>query len=138
MDASAAIREQLSRIAARPPGAPVGGPHSVAELLEHIPLNVDGHELHWTRREARRLLFVLWLLDRERFLMPEIAFIRTKAGRVHKAVLVAGVRFVQEACNLDDAPGEETVITFADLESAEPGDLCGRCFPPRPPREDPA
>lgn len=55
--------------------------------------------------------------------------VRTAAGRYHLAVLVDGRRMVDEACNLDDAPGEEPSVTFAELEAADEGRLCGRCFP---------
>ena len=63
--------------------------------------------------------------------MPDLVIIRTGKGRIHKAFEEDGRRLVDEACNLDDAPGEERVITFAELEHADPADLCRRCWPPK-------
>jgi hypothetical protein len=57
-------------------------------------------------------------------------FVRTKAGRIHKAVKARRRRARDEQCNLDDAPGEEVEVTFTDLERADPRDLCQRCWPP--------
>jgi hypothetical protein len=62
--------------------------------------------------------------------MSGVLFVRTAAGRIHKAVKVDGARFVNEQCNLDDAPGTEEEITFVDLERADPGSLCQHCWPP--------
>lgn len=59
----------------------------------------------------------------------DMVLVRTKAGRIHRAVQVEDARFVDERCNLDDAPGEEEVITFAELEAADRSDLCERCWP---------
>lgn len=58
----------------------------------------------------------------------DLVLVRTKAGRIHKAFEVDGRRLVDEACNLDDAPGEEEPITFSDLERADRSSLCQRCF----------
>jgi hypothetical protein len=58
-----------------------------------------------------------------------IVYVRTKAGRIHKADQADGVRRVDERCNLDDAPGREEEITLMDLERAQPRDLCGFCWP---------
>ncbi len=61
----------------------------------------------------------------------DLVLVRTKAGRIHRAVQVGDTRLVDERCNLDDAPGEEEAITFAELEAADPADLCERCWPPK-------
>lgn len=60
---------------------------------------------------------------------PVRTYVRTRAGRYHLATTTEEHRFVNEACNLDDAPGEETEVTFAELEAADEGSLCARCFP---------
>jgi hypothetical protein len=82
--------------------------------------------------DGQRLLFVLWLLEHGRLdqVTPEFVFVRTNAGRIHKAVKADGERYTNEACNLDDAPGQEVEVTFADLERADPSDLCQQpsCF----------
>lgn len=57
------------------------------------------------------------------------AYITTKAGRVHKAVLQDDRVLTDEACNLDDAEGR--TVSFELPEHAEPGTLCGRCFAER-------
>lgn len=60
----------------------------------------------------------------------DVILLRTKAGRIHRAVqMTDGVRFVDERCQLDDAPGRERVITWAELEHADPRDVCGWCWP---------
>jgi hypothetical protein len=61
---------------------------------------------------------------------PRAVFVRTKAGRIHKAVRLDGRLLTDEGDNLDDAPGEEVEVTFTDLERADPRDLCQRCWPP--------
>lgn len=66
--------------------------------------------------------------------MSDVIYVRTKAGRIHKAALVDDRPFTDEACNLDDAPGTEEVLT-AVPEDTEHTALCGRCFPP-PVNED--
>jgi hypothetical protein len=64
----------------------------------------------------------------------DLVLVRTKAGRIHRAVQVGEARFVDERCNLDEAPGTERVITFAELEHADAADVCQRCWPPESPR----
>lgn len=54
-------------------------------------------------------------------------YLRTKAGRVHRGAIVADRVMASEACNLDDAPGTEEVLT--SLENIEATAFCGRCFP---------
>lgn len=57
-------------------------------------------------------------------------FLRTRAGRIHRGTRTEdGDLQVRESCNLDDAPGTEAEITFAELERADAGDLCRRCWP---------
>jgi hypothetical protein len=57
-------------------------------------------------------------------------YVRTKAGRVHQAAVVNDRVLVDEACNLDQAPGPEEVLTQLP-EDLEPEAFCRRCFPPR-------
>ena len=59
----------------------------------------------------------------------------TSSGRIHKRLLTVDGRLIPyggEPDNLDDA-GAYSVLTPDEgaraLELAEPGDLCGRCFP---------
>lgn len=60
----------------------------------------------------------------------DLILLRTKAGRIHRAVqMLDGVRFVDERCQLDDAPGRERVITWAELETADGKDVCRNCWP---------
>jgi hypothetical protein len=96
--------------------------------------DVDDAHVEWSVREARQLLFVLWLLEHGRLdqLMPDpsVVFLETKAGRIHKAVRLDGERYTNEACNLDDAVGGERELTFAELERADADALCRRCWPP--------
>lgn len=129
MDRSAIFRHQVARTAPRPQPASFAG---VAELLAWLPKELDGKPVDWSWRDGQRLLFVLWLLDHGRLdqVTPEFVFVRTKAGRIHKAVKAAAERYTNEACNLDDAPGEEVEVTFADLERADPANLCRQpsCF----------
>lgn len=61
---------------------------------------------------------------------PKVVFVRTRTGRIHKATELDGRRFVDESCNLDDAPGAETEVTFGELEAADPGAFCHHCWPP--------
>lgn len=60
--------------------------------------------------------------------MNDQVIVRTAKGHYHLAALVDGRRMVDEACNLDDAPGDESLVSAAELEAADPGTLCGRCF----------
>jgi hypothetical protein len=129
MDRTAIFRHQLARPAPRPQTAHFAG---VADLLARLPRELEGQPIDWSWRDGQRLLFVLWLLDHGRLdqVTPEFVFVRTNAGRIHKAVKAAGERYTNEACNLDDAPGQEVEVTFADLERADPSDLCQQpsCF----------
>lgn len=54
-------------------------------------------------------------------------YVRTRSGRIHRAAIVHDRVLVDEACNLDDAPGEEEVLT-AIPEAADEAAFCGRCF----------
>jgi hypothetical protein len=58
----------------------------------------------------------------------DVIYVRTKAGRIHKAALVNDRPFTDEACNLDEAPGAEEVLTQIP-EDVEFHRLCQRCFP---------
>jgi hypothetical protein len=60
---------------------------------------------------------------------PKVVFVRTKAGRIHKATRLDGRLLTDEGDNLDDANGQKHEITFAELEHASPSDLCQRCWP---------
>jgi hypothetical protein len=107
---------------------------TVPELLRWLGQQDADRHVEWSVTEARRLLFVLWLLEHGRIdplmvQMRDVVYIRTKAGRIHKAVKLEGRRLTDEACNLDDARGSEPELTFADLEAADPGSLCQRCWP---------
>ena len=51
------------------------------------------------------------------------------SGKIHRRIVVEGGYMSLEADNLDDA-GEFEIATAGDLERAEPGELCERCFPP--------
>jgi hypothetical protein len=62
----------------------------------------------------------------------DLVLLRTAKGRIHRGFELDGRRLTDEACQLDDAPGAETPITFADLEAAAEADLCQRCFPREP------
>lgn len=57
-----------------------------------------------------------------------VTYVRTKAGRIHKVAIVSDRVLVDEACNLDDAPGTEEVLTRLPVDAAEDA-FCGRCFP---------
>jgi hypothetical protein len=50
------------------------------------------------------------------------------SGRIHRRIRVGDNLASIEADNLDDA-GEYEVITYEDFETAEPSQLCERCFP---------
>jgi len=50
------------------------------------------------------------------------------SGKIHRRVKIQGGYASLEADNADTA-GEFEVITADDLEKAEHGDLCRRCFP---------
>lgn len=67
----------------------------------------------------------------------DVVLLRTKAGRIHRGVQVGDAHFTDERCQLDDAPGKERVITFAELEHADPADVCERCWP-RETEQEPA
>jgi hypothetical protein len=58
-----------------------------------------------------------------------MVYVRTKAGHIHKAVRLDGRLLTDEGDNLDDAKGEEREITLQELEQADPGSLCQRCWP---------
>ena len=55
-------------------------------------------------------------------------YVRTKAGRIHKAAVIDDHVLTDEACNLDDAPGTEEVLTRLP-EEADTEAYCDRCFP---------
>ena len=59
----------------------------------------------------------------------ERVIVRTKAGRLHRAVMTGGVPLTSESCNLDDSDGEE-VVDATLLDTAEWTDLCQNpsCF----------
>ena len=60
----------------------------------------------------------------------ELVFLRTPAGRIHKAAIVDDrARMTDEACNLDDVAGDPEVLTQLPVDVAEEA-LCRRCFPP--------
>ncbi len=50
------------------------------------------------------------------------------SGKIHRRVVIGTGLASLEADNLDDA-GEYEIITPDALDTAEPGDLCARCFP---------
>jgi hypothetical protein len=52
------------------------------------------------------------------------------SGRIHRRIRVGDNLASIEADNLDDA-GEYEVITYEQFETAEPDQLCFRCFPPK-------
>lgn len=58
----------------------------------------------------------------------EVVYLRTRKGRIHKAAILEDRPLVDEACNLDDAPGTEEILTRIP-EDTEPEAFCGRCFP---------
>lgn len=62
--------------------------------------------------------------------MAEV-YVRTKAGRIHRAVVLNDRGLTAEGCNLDDAPGEEELVDASVVEAADPGVLCRQasCFP---------
>lgn len=51
------------------------------------------------------------------------------SGRIHRRIRVGEYLSSIEADNLDDA-GEYEVISYEQFETAEPSQLCDRCFPP--------
>ncbi len=50
------------------------------------------------------------------------------SGRIHRRIRVGKNLASIEADNLDDA-GEYEIITYEQFETAEPSQLCERCFP---------
>lgn len=63
--------------------------------------------------------------------MTTIVYVQDVSNhRVHKRVREDGVRglYSLEADNLDTS-GAYRVLTAAEMERVEPGDLCRRCFP---------
>lgn len=65
--------------------------------------------------------------------MSEV-FLRTSKGRLHKGVVRDDRVLTDEACNLDDADGPETILTEIP-EDADEAAYCSRCFP-RPEDQD--
>lgn len=60
--------------------------------------------------------------------MPEDVITRDlSSGRLHRR---SADGRTHEADNLDDA-GEYEIVGYEALETAEPGQLCFRCFPPK-------
>jgi hypothetical protein len=57
----------------------------------------------------------------------EIVYLRTKAGRIHKAALIDGLLLTHEADNLDDAKREDR-ITAEQFAAAPLESRCRRCF----------
>lgn len=61
--------------------------------------------------------------------MTDLVFLRTPAGRFHKAAIVNDrARLTDEACNLDDVAGDPEVLTALPPDVSEEA-LCRRCFP---------
>lgn len=66
--------------------------------------------------------------------MSEVLTRDLSSGKIHRRVAIetdgklSGYASL-EADNLDDA-GEFEMVSADQLETAEPGDLCERCFPP--------
>lgn len=61
--------------------------------------------------------------------MSEDVLLRTKAGRIHRAVMLDGRRLVDERCGLDAAPGQEPIVEAVDIADAPVEAYCRRCFP---------
>ena len=61
--------------------------------------------------------------------MPEIVYVRTRRGRIHKMAQEGRVRMSAEGCNLDALRGNGAALDAEAVANADPSALCRRCFP---------
>lgn len=142
MDAPANVAEWLARYTGAP-RARAKDSRTVPQVLRWLGQHDVEEHIECTVVDARRLLFVRWLLEHgrlsERCRMTEskgeprvdIVHVRdVSSGRVHRRVRIAGSHQLAsfEGDNADTA-GAYSVLTDAELAEVERDDLCGRCFP---------